>query len=79
MQSEAKNLNSSVNVVCVWWGEVVRTAAEETRWSDDFVATLPDFSSSALSVAAFEQTVTSFSIGGGDSEKDGVTAQNEEG
>lgn len=57
----------------------MRTAEEEARWSDDLLATLPDFSSSALSVAAFERTVTSFSIGGGDSAKDGVTAQNEEG
>lgn len=30
-------------------------------------------------MAAFERTVTGFSIGGGDSEEDGVTARNEEG
>lgn len=58
----------------------MRTAEEEARWSDDLLATLPDFfCSSVYSVAAFEQTVTGFSIGGGDSEEDGVTARNEEG
>lgn len=44
-----------------------------------FLETLPDFCTSARSVAASEWTVTSHSIGGGDSEKDGLTAPNEAG